>query len=457
MMSPILTERIKQPWEDEYRRRLNEILSQRLGPIATELSSLQSTFNAVCERLVDQARASAASEVEEVESHLRHLISEFELTHRAEKDELRNELARQGEDLATRSGDTAALNASIAEIDRQRSQSDTLSALLDSTMRFSERAAIFVTRKDDVLGWKARGFVEHDGDQEETLSRLREQVLPYLEESILRMATVSPESPASNDGRAVAIIPLVIRNKASATLYADAASHLGLDVHALEALTLATSMAIELLPVHRRFEGLDQSPKARSYSTSTGPVLTSAFLPTSVAEPEPTPATAPVEAPVQTEPLTESLEKEPDPEVTIDTVKIFAYDESPAHEQHLLEAAHIAEPAALLEPAHSPDVAPAEAAPDETVSTSTDPVRAHSDARRFARFLVAEIKLYNPAKVEEGLRKSDLYDRLKDEIELRRAIYDRHVDETVTSECDYFQDELVMNLADGDSQKLGSG
>jgi len=452
MMSPILTERIKQPWEDEFRRRLNEMLSQRLGPIASELSSLQSTFNAVCERLVNQARASAATEVEEFESHFLHLISEFEREHGAEKDELRNELARQSEDLATRSGDTAALNASIAEIDRQRSQSDTLSALLDSTMRFSDRAAIFVTRKDDVLGWKARGFVEHDGDQEETLSRLREQVLPHLEESILRMATVSPES---NDGRAVSIIPVVIRNKASAALYADAASHSGLDVHALEALTLATSMAIELLPVHRRFEGLDQSPKAaRSYSTSTGPILTSAPLPTSVAEPAP--ETAPIETPLPTEPLTESLAEEPDPEVTINTAKIFAYDESPAHEQHLLEAAHIAEPAALLEPAHSPEGAPAEASPAETVPTSTDPVREHSDARRFARFLVAEIKLYNPAKVEEGLRKSDLYDRLKDEIELRRAIYDRHVDGTVTAECDYFQDELVMILADGDSQKLGS-
>ena len=37
----------------------------------------------------------------------------------------------------------------------------------------------------------------------------------------------------------------------------------------------------------------------------------------------------------------------------------------------------------------------------------------HRKAQRFARLLVDEIKLYNQAKVAEGRRNKDLYDRLE--------------------------------------------
>src|SRR6185503_5333396 len=50
--------------------------------------------------------------------------------------------------------------------------------------------------------------------------------------------------------------------------------------------------------------------------------------------------------------------------------------------------------------------------------------REHLDARRYARFLIADIKLYKPAKVADGRRRADLYDRLKDEIERSRALYE---------------------------------
>ena len=38
----------------------------------------------------------------------------------------------------------------------------------------------------------------------------------------------------------------------------------------------------------------------------------------------------------------------------------------------------------------------------------------HDDAKRFARLLVSEIKLYNEAQVNAGRDHRDLYDRLKD-------------------------------------------
>lgn len=81
--------------------------------------------------------------------------------------------------------------------------------------------------------------------------------------------------------------------------------------------------------------------------------------------------------------------------------------------------------------------------------------RAHNDARRFARLLVSEIKLYNAAKVNDGRRNFDLYDRLKDEIDRSRKVYDKRVAPAVASRFDYFYDELVQTLAEGDPSKLG--
>ena len=81
--------------------------------------------------------------------------------------------------------------------------------------------------------------------------------------------------------------------------------------------------------------------------------------------------------------------------------------------------------------------------------------RAHNDARRFARLLVSEIKLYNAAKVNDGRRNYDLYERLKDEIDRSRKVYDKRVSPAVAARFDYFYDELVQTLAEGDPAKLG--
>jgi hypothetical protein len=82
--------------------------------------------------------------------------------------------------------------------------------------------------------------------------------------------------------------------------------------------------------------------------------------------------------------------------------------------------------------------------------------KAHNDARRFARLLVSEIKLYNEQKVAEGRRGGDLYDRLKEDIDRSRQMYEKRVTPGVATKFDYFYDELVSTLAEGDPSKLGS-
>ena len=76
-------------------------------------------------------------------------------------------------------------------------------------------------------------------------------------------------------------------------------------------------------------------------------------------------------------------------------------------------------------------------------------------ARRFARLLVDEIRLYNESKVAEGRRDRDIYPRLKEEIEHSRAIYDKRYAQTPVSGDDLFNKEVLENLAGGDPSLLG--
>ena len=80
----------------------------------------------------------------------------------------------------------------------------------------------------------------------------------------------------------------------------------------------------------------------------------------------------------------------------------------------------------------------------------------HEEARRLARLLVSEIKLYNEKKVEDGRVANDLYERLKDDIERSRQVYDERTPANVRQDTNFFHDELVRILADGRAEALGS-
>lgn len=92
---------------------------------------------------------------------------------------------------------------------------------------------------------------------------------------------------------------------------------------------------------------------------------------------------------------------------------------------------------------------------DLPIDVSDDERRPHNNARRFARLLVSEIKLYNEQKVVEGREANDLYDRLRDAIDRSREMYEKRVEPEVASKFDYFHYELVNGLADGSDERLG--
>lgn len=79
----------------------------------------------------------------------------------------------------------------------------------------------------------------------------------------------------------------------------------------------------------------------------------------------------------------------------------------------------------------------------------------HDEARRLARLLVSEIKLYNEEQVEEGRRKRDVYERLREDIDRSRQMYEERVEPRILKTTDYFYQELVRILAAGDARALG--
>ena len=79
----------------------------------------------------------------------------------------------------------------------------------------------------------------------------------------------------------------------------------------------------------------------------------------------------------------------------------------------------------------------------------------HEEARRFAKLLVSEIKLYNEKAVLEGRQHGNLYDRLKEDIDRSRQMYDERIPEDVRANTNFFYEELVRILADGRAEALG--
>jgi DNA replication initiation complex subunit (GINS family) len=105
--------------------------------------------------------------------------------------------------------------------------------------------------------------------------------------------------------------------------------------------------------------------------------------------------------------------------------------------------------------AASAAAAPA-AATDLWAGLSPEDADVHRKAQRFARLLVDEIKLYNQAKVAEGRRNKDLYDRLKEDIDKSRGTFQKRYGSTVARSTDYLQQELVRSLAEDDISIMGS-
>ena len=478
--------------EESLRHEIESYIEGRLSSVKQEITELQSRLNEALSQLLDR-QSDVLLDGSVSSSILEHL--------RAAHEEGVN-LAANESSRAKASSDMAIVKAGVSDIGEQSEQAQVLKILVNRAASFAPRVAFFAIKNERAIGWRARGFEGTVGD-----SAIQQISVPISADSIVGEVTRSKNTwsggPHSHSEdhlilnrlgeeppQRIVAIPMTVRNRAVAVLYADSA---GLDseainLEALEILVRASGMAVELLAAHAPAkEAPAPEPEAprpeeppaylpeREYAEPAAPPPSEPAAPYAAepaapyaAEPaapyaaEPSqPYTAEPSAPYYAEP-SQPYAAEPSPEPP-------SFAPPPAETVAPLEAEKLEPRAfeALLPPTEAP--APAEsleaAVPRRRYGADVDlPVsvdseeerRLHNDARRFARLLVSEIKLYNEQKVVDGRQQYDLYDRLREYIDRSREMYDKRVKPEVAQKYDYFHHELVSTLAEGDSSKLGN-
>jgi hypothetical protein len=358
--------------------------------------------------------------------------------------ELRNELVRRvleelphttGAAAAGVSGDGGSANLlkAISAIQSGTTQREILRALLDNTVRYSGRGALFVVKAGAAAGWQGRGFTKGGDD---IIKDFALNVTTGVPEQAMRSRMpfsgaardIDPEFVAKFGAPAddqVLVLPLLLKEKVAALVYADSGVEKGgkLDAAAVELLVLATSAWLEVASL-RKQALKEESAEAAGEKTESAP-------PPSVHA-----------APAHSDPFAAHAPKHV----------------APVPEPVAAPPVEVEQPVAVAQA--EPVVSAAAAAPapatDPFANLSPEDADVHRKAHRFARLLVDEIKLYNQVKVSEGRKNKDLYDRLKEDIEKSRATYQKRYGNTAAGGADYFSQELVRSLAEDDTSIMGA-
>jgi hypothetical protein len=360
------------------------------------------------------------------------------------------------------SQDFSQLRDSIADIKSQTTQAAILRSLVDAAANFAPRGAFFIVKNDHLVGWRTFGT-----DLDESVARSIH--FPQSADTILSQSVTSLSlrsgSALSCNGNPVFLdplgfgspeymiaVPLSARGRGVAVLYADGGVENG-DVNsaALDALVSVASLTVEMLA------GVAERPASASQPEATQ---------------------------VQEEAVSEaeydgnvSVAEEPDPQINAEVEpqeeaaaevsgEVDQASNGFAFSQNNFSDQEVSQPEAdvEVEVEEVQQAEPVAAEPrrrygqiDLPIEVSDDERKPHTDARRFARLLVSEIKMYNEKKVFEARESGEIYDVLKEAIDRSREMYDKRVQPDVAAKFDYFHYELVNSLAEGDEEKLGAG
>jgi hypothetical protein len=315
--------------------------------------------------------------------------------------------------------DSSHLVRAVSSIHSGSTQKEILRALLDATCEYCARCALFVVKAGAASGWQSRNFGDDEAVKDFALDLSAGPVAHTYQNrtatpgNIAEMGKGFVDQFGAPGNEQVLMLPLLLKDKVSALIYADGGESGKLDSSALELLVMATSSWLEVASLRKQAAKDDGAASSRVES-----------------------ATAPVQ-----------------------TVSSFSDPFAGHAPKHVASAPPAPEPAAEVvevAAAHASAAAAPAAAADPLAALSAEDADVHRKAQRFARLLVDEIKLYNQAKVAEGRRNKDLYDRLKEDIEKSRGTFQKRYGSTVAASGDYFQNELLRSLAEDDVSIMGA-
>lgn len=417
--------------EVRLRRRIEEMVRVRVGLLEQDISRLQREINESFNHLLEQTDVASMPDEDEAFAQIAADVT-------AQIDQAGAESVRLGADIAL-------LRDSVAELDGQRTQAEVLNALVARAANFAPRVVLFVVKGGNAVAWAARGL-----DDSAANASIRGTSVTLDSDTVLRVALNSqqtfygsPDLQSENQSlfarlgkihpQRVLTVPLKVRGKTAALIYADSAERgeVATNVEAIELLAHTAGLVVELVSLRARMSEAPQPAKQPATPTSASlappavePVAATSASFRSGALPQPRRAAS-------------DFNDQPEPS---DDLRPPA--SAPTYFRPTTEPA---DPSL-----HSAGSAPLVSGP------LGEEEKAHNDARRFARLLVSEIKLYNEQKVAEGRRGGDLYERLREDIDRSRQMYEKRVTPDVAAKFDYFYDELVSTLAEGDPSKLGS-
>ena len=318
----------------------------------------------------------------------------------------------------------------IKEIHVGTSQKEILRALLDSSSNFATRIALFVVKNGQAIGWQARGFQSNDALKEFALDSSAPAVSQALAGRVATKVAASEfdarffEKFGSSTYEGW-LSPLILKDRVAALVYADgAAEGTQLDADSLSVLVQATGAWLEVNALRK------QAHKEQSPGASDGRSVTTA------ASPEPA-----FNDPFGAHPPAYAMSAA----ASAHSTSVVEVPQAPVKVSNprLPPTTTARRP----KPSPHPEILP----PSSGISQDEE---VHLKARRFARLLVEEIKLYNRDKVSEGRRNNDLYERLKDAIEKSRATYQKRYGNTVAASANYFEDEVQRTLAEDEQGRF---
>jgi hypothetical protein len=320
---------------------------------------------------------------------------------------------------ASSDGNTGALVGAVSKIHTGTNQKEILRALLDAGGEHCARIALFVVKSGTATGWQARGFADDESVKDSALdlsagptSHAYHNRVP-TPGNVAEMGGGFGERFGRPENEQVLVLPLVLKDKVAALVYADGGDSGKLESDALELLVMATSSWLEVISLRKSSVPRDDHEANAAERPAPAVQTVSSF----------------------SDPFASHTPKHIAPQIV-----------------DLAPAAEVVEVAT----AHAVSAAAPAAATDPLAGLSPEDADTHRKAQRFARLLVDEIKLYNQAKVAEGRRNKDLYDRLKEDIEKSRGTFQKRYGGTVAASGDYFQAELVRSLAEDDLSVMGA-
>ena len=414
-----LEDRIRSSVEDAVQRLVSELLDQAhheaTAEVATARQQLRDEMNAGFARIkadeVEEATRQARKLVDaEADRKILEAIASADTRMKAALADAEARSAAQVRDQVAAArvkerevelAGVTRLLESVRGLDGATSLSEVLDALALGAAREAARAAVVVLKADRVQGWRLSGFGPRDAQPKSIDLTLGDSGVIGLAAGAARAVTTrDSQSAAAGPGfeqlpadRMGMAVPVIVGGRVVAIVYADSVTMDGNE----RSVPSGWPELIEILARH------------------AGRCL---------------------------EALTAQKAAPPAPKFWVGKEGARSATGAPALSADALakvDAAGATGPTALRKAA--------------VVRSEDTPLDA---ARRIARLLVSEIRLYHEPVVNEARRTGSILARLAPEIARAREAFDAQVPDWVRAESDVFQQELIRTLAGGDASLLGA-